>query len=145
MKIKYETNIATLVQFITISLLGIANGLNSIVTTCVHSSDDCVTNSMLSIIFFIITALFFAGVWVLGYTVQDRRSTRLAQLLILVELGIISVAFLNARHHTDLLSLFTSIIDMLLALWVIYACILLIKNGGKRAPARRPAKRRRRR
>lgn len=145
MKIKYETNIATLVQFITLSLLGLANGINSIVTVCIHNSDDCVTNSMLSTIFFILTVLFFASVWVLGYTVQDRRSTRIAQLLIVVELGIFFVALLNARHHTDLLSLFTSIVDMLLAIWVIASCLVLIKNGGKRAPARRPAKRRRRR
>lgn len=145
MKIKYETNISTLVQFITLSLLNIANGLNSIITVCIKSSDDCVTNMMLSVIFFIIATLFFASVWVLGYTVQDRRSTRLAQLLIIVEVAIFLFALLNARHHTDLLSLFTSITDMLLALWVIASCLYLIKNGGKRAPARRPAQRRRRR
>lgn len=144
MKIKYETNIATLVQFITLSLLNIATGLNSIITTCIHNSNDCVTNTMLSVIFFIIVAIFFAGVWVLGYTVQDRRSTRLAQLLILVEIAIFLFALLNAKNHTDLLSLFTSITDMLLAIWVIASCLVLIKNGGKRAPARRPVKRRRR-
>jgi len=144
MKIKYETNIATLVQFITLSLLNIATGLNSIVTTCIHSSNDCVTNTMLSVIFFIMVAIFFAGVWVLGYTVQDRRSTRLAQLLILVEIAIFLFALLNAKNHTDLLSLFTSITDMLLAIWVIASCLVLIKNGGKRAPARRPVKRQRR-
>lgn len=145
MKIKYETSTATFTQFIALSLLGIANALNQTITTCVKDSSECVTGAMLSIIFFILTVLFFAGVWVLGYTVQDKRSPRLAQLLIIVELIILPVAMINARGHSDLLSLFTSLTDIVLAAWVIYSAILLIKHGGKRVVRKRSARSRNRR
>ena len=75
---KYETAVITLVQFIVLSLLGIANGLNSIVTTCHQNDGDCVSNTIVSLIFFLLTAGWFAFIWVLGYTAQDRRSRRLA-------------------------------------------------------------------
>ncbi len=144
MKIKYETGTATLVQFIALSLLGILNALNSIISTCHSAADECVTNAMLSTIFFMITVFFFAVIWVLGYTVQDRRSKRLAQLLIMVELLIMIVALFNARHHTDILSLFTSVLDFGLAIWVIVSAAILIKYGGKRVVTHRQRPRKRR-
>ncbi|MEI6756162.1 MAG: hypothetical protein WCK80_04090 [bacterium] len=144
MKIKYETGTATLVQFIALSLLGILNALNSIISTCHSAADECVTNAMLSTIFFMITVFFFAVIWVLGYTVQDRRSKRLAQLLIMVELLIMIVALFNARHHTDILSLFTSVLDFGLAVWVIVSAAVLIKYGGKRVVTHRQRPRKRR-
>lgn len=144
MKIKYETGTATLVQFIALSLLGILNALNSIITTCHSAADECVTNAMLSTMFFMITVFFFAVIWVLGYTVQDRRSKRLAQLLIMVELLIMIVALFNARHHTDILSLFTSVLDFGLAVWVIVSAAVLIKYGGKRVVTHRQRPRKRR-
>jgi Ca2+/Na+ antiporter len=144
MKIKYETGTATLVQFIALSLLGILNALNSIISTCHSAADECVTNAMLSTIFFMITVFFFAVIWVLGYTVQDRRSKRLAQLLIMVELLIMIVALFNARHHTDILSLFTSVLDFGLAVWVIVSAAILIKYGGKRVVTHRQRPRKRR-
>jgi Ca2+/Na+ antiporter len=144
MKIKYETGTATLVQFIALSLLGILNALNSIISTCHSAADECVTNAMLSTMFFMITVFFFAVIWVLGYTVQDRRSKRLAQLLIMVELLIMIVALFNARHHTDILSLFTSVLDFGLAVWVIVSAAVLIKYGGKRVVTHRQRPRKRR-
>ncbi len=144
MKIKFETGTATLVQFIALSLLGILNALNSIISTCHSSADECVTNAMLSTMFFMITVFFFAVIWVLGYTVQDRRSKRLAQLLIMVELLIMIVALFNARHHTDILSLFTSVLDFGLAVWVIVSAAVLIKYGGKRVVTHRQRPRKRR-
>lgn len=131
MKLKYHTGIATLIQFITLTFLGMANGLNSIISTCRHQSNDCAENIMLSIIFFIITAAWFGGIWILGYVAHDRRSKRLAQLLILAECGIGLIALFNAMHHTDLLGLVTSIVDLALVLWVILLAFQLIRGTGK--------------
>lgn len=135
MKLTYQTAVATLIQFILLSFLGIANGLNSVVTTCRHDGGDCVSNLLVSLIFFILTALWFAAVWVLGYTAQERRSRRLAQLLIIAELLIAMVAFFNAKHHTDILSLVTSLIDLCLAIWVISLAFRLMRSKGKRIPS----------
>jgi hypothetical protein len=136
MKLKYETAIATLIQFITLSLLGLANGIDSIVTTCHSSRQDCVSNTLVSLIFFILTAAWFAAVWVIGYMAQERRSRKLAQLLIATELVIGLIALFNAKHHSDILSLFTSVVDFGLAAWIIVLAIRLIRAKGGRVVSR---------
>jgi hypothetical protein len=144
MRFRYELGIITLIQFILLSLLGIANGLNSIVTTCHNTGRDCISNLIVSLIFFIITVAWFAFIWILGYTVQERRSKRLAQVLIAAEALIALIALFNAKHHTDWLSLITSIIDLTLAVWVIWLAFRLIRSGGGRTVTRQPGRRRRR-
>ncbi len=143
-KLTYQTAIACLIQFIILSFLGIANGLNSVVTTCRHTGSDCVSNLIVSIIFFILTAAWFAAIWLLGYLAQERRSRRLAQLLIMAEVLIALIALFNARHHTDLLSLLTSLIDLALAIWIVTLAFRLMRSGGGRVVTKQRARRRRR-
>ena len=132
MHFRYQTAIATLIQFITLTVLGFANGVDSVVTTCHNSSGDCVSNMLVSMIFFILTALWFAAVWILGSAAQERRNKRLAQALIAAEVLIALVAAFNAKHHTDWLGLITSLIDIALAIWVItLAYRLMCSNGGR--------------
>jgi uncharacterized membrane protein len=137
MKLTYQTAVATLIQFILLSFLGIANGLNSVVSTCRHDGTDCVSNTLVSLIFFILTALWFGAVWLLAYTAQHRRSRRLAQLLIVAELLIALIALFNAKHNTDALSLATSLIDLALAIWIITLAFRLMRSKGKRITKRR--------
>lgn len=132
MKLTYETATATLIQFIVLGLLNIANGLNSVITTCHRTGTDCVSNLLVSIIFFILVMIWFGFICFLGYMAQERRSKRFAQLLILAELMIVMVAYFNARHHTDFLSLATSLIDLVLALWIITLAFRLMRAKGKR-------------
>jgi len=144
MKLKYQTAVATLVQFIMLSLLGIANGLNSVVTTCRHDGSNCVSNLLVSLIFFILTAAWFGAIWVLGYTAQERRSKRLAQLLIMAEGLIALIALFNAKHHTDALSLITSLFDLIMAVWIVTLAFRLMRTGGARVVKRqRPRNRNR--
>lgn len=143
MTLTYQTSVATLIQFITLSFLGIANGLNSVVTTCRSETGDCMSNLLVSIIFFIITAVWFGLIWVLGWAAQNRRSKRLAQLLICAEVLIAMVAYFNAKNHPDKLSLFTSVVDLALALWIIYLAFRLMRAGGGRIVARQRTRRRR--
>lgn len=143
MKLTYQTGVATLIQFVTLSLLGIANGINSSVTTC-RKGEDCIVNILLSMVFFILTALWFGAVWILGYFAQERRSKHLALLLIAAEGLIALIALFNAKHHTDFLSLATSLIDLVLALWIILLAFRLWRSGGKRiTSAQRPRQRHR--
>jgi hypothetical protein len=144
MRLTYETAIATLIQFIVLSFLNIATGLNSVVTTC-HSGNDCVSNLVVSIIFYLLATAWFGCVWILGYAAQERRSKRLAQLLIAAEAFIALIAFFNAKHHTDTLSLITSITDLLLAIWIITLAYRLMKAGGGRVVARGGQRARKRR
>ena len=141
MKLTYETGTATIMQFIVLGLLNIANGLDSIVTTCHHPGGDCVGNVFSSLIFYILLMGWFGGVAVLGYLAQERRSKRLAQLLIITEAMVSLIALfnikLNLKYHNGFLGLGTSIIDVVLAIWIITLAYRLMRSGGKRIPARR--------
>lgn len=131
MRITYETGKGTLIQFIVLSLLNIANQINQTVTACRHEG-QCVSNAILATIFYLLVVGWFAAVWALGYMAQERRSKRLAQLLICAEGLIALIAAFNARHHTDLLSLFTSLVDLGLAIWIVTLAFRLMRAGGGR-------------
>lgn len=131
MKLTYETGTATLIQFLVLGLLNLANGLNSIISTC-HSGKDCVNNALVSAIFYMLAAGWFAALWVIGYLAQERRSKMLARLLIAAEALVALVAFFNAKHHSDFLSLFTSLVDLVLAVWIITIAFRLMRSGGGR-------------
>jgi hypothetical protein len=144
MKLKYETAIATLIQFVALTVLNVGTGADSIITTCHSHGSDCLSNTIVSLIFFLLAAAWFGFVWVLGYAAQERRSKRLSQLLIIVELMIGVVALFNAKHHTDILSLLTSLTDLALVVWVISLAFRLMRaDGGRITTKTRPRKRRR--
>ena len=114
------------------SLFSLANNANSIITTCSTHHDDCVSNMIPSIILFILTALWFGCVWILGSAAQERRSKRLAQLLMATEAFIVLIAVFNVKHHIDALSAVTSILDICLAIWIITLAFRLMRAGGGR-------------
>lgn len=143
MKLRYETGIATFVQFAVLSLLGIANGFNSVFTSCRRGDGDCTSDVLTSIIFFILTAAWFGAIWILGYLAQNRRSKRLALFLIGAEAFIALIAYFNAKHYTDYLGLITSIVDLVLAIWIITLAFRLMRGGGKRITAKQHTRGRR--
>jgi hypothetical protein len=144
MKLTYETGTATLVQFILLSFLNMANGANSVVTTCrKEGGGDCISNLLVSIIFFMLVVAWFGFVWVLGYAVQERRSKLLALGLIGAEILIIGVAYINIHGHTDALSLVTSVIDIILAVIIIFLSLRIVWAGDSRIVSHRRVRRRR--
>lgn len=145
MRFKYEIGIITLVQFIALSLLSLANALNSIISTCVNSSGQCIENMIPSIILFILITVWFAYIWILGYTVQERRGRNLSALLIGSELLVALIALFSVKHHTDWLSFGTSVIDLVLAAWVILLACRVFIAGDSRVVSRRHVGGRRRR
>lgn len=138
MKLKYQTAIATFIQFVTLTLLNVGTGAVSVVSTCHSHPRNCVTNLTASLIYFILLAMWLGCVWILGYLAQDRRSKRLAQTLIAAEAAIAVVALFNAQRRTDPLSLLTSLIDFCLSIWVVVLAYRLIKSGGGRIVSRQP-------
>jgi hypothetical protein len=148
MRLTYETATATLIQFIVLGLLNIANGLDSIVTTCHHTGGDCVGNIFSSLIFYILTVGWFGMVLVVGYAAQESRSKRLAQLLIAAEglIGLVALfnIKLNLAYHSGFLSLGTSVVDLLLAIWIITLAYRLMRAGGKRITPRQRSRKRQR-
>ncbi|HVV66790.1 MAG TPA: hypothetical protein VHB72_01810 [Candidatus Saccharimonadales bacterium] len=141
---RYEVSIITFVQFVLLSFLSLASSISSIVSTCVHDSGSCVENMLPSIILFILIAVWFGFVWVLSYSVQERRSRKLTAVLIIAEIGIAGIAYFSVKHHNnnDWLSVITSIIDFVLALWVIVLAARIFMAGGGRAGSQRRRRRR---
>jgi len=140
-KLKYETSIITFFQFITMSLLYFLINLGSIISVCKSQNYNCVSNSISSITLSIVIVIAFACVWLLGFYVQNRRSQRLALLLIIIEAGIFVVELFDAHNFPNILSLTTSLVDALLALWVIVLAFRLYRAKGGRIVARkRPRK-----
>jgi hypothetical protein len=145
MKLTYETGTATLIQFIVLSLLNIAATLTSIVTTCHHQGANCVGNLLSSIVFYILVVVWFGTVTILGFAAQQKRSRRLAQLLIAAEGLIGLVALFNLKlglhYHNGYLSLITSAADLLLSVWIITLAFRLMKAGGGRVVVSRARRR----
>ena len=146
MKLTYETGTATLIQFITLSLLNILTGLDSVATTCRKEDGDCLGDFLISFIFYLLVVFWFGVVCVLGYGAQQRRSKLLARLLIAAEVMIAMVALFNIKLNLagshSLLSLFTSIVDLILAIWIISLAFRLMKAGSGRVVAKQRPRRR---
>jgi uncharacterized membrane protein HdeD (DUF308 family) len=145
MRLTYETAVATLIQFILLSFLNIVNGIDSTVSSCRTDGGDCATNVIVSLVFYILIAAWFGGVWLLGSAAQEQRSKRLAQLLIAAELMVAAVAYFNIKHRNpgDYLSLVISVIDLILAIWVITLAIRLIRAKGGRVVNKQRGRQRR--
>jgi hypothetical protein len=142
MKLTYETGIATVIQFIVLSLLNIANTVNSIISTCQHSaSTDCLTNMLSSVIFYLLLVFWFALMAGLGYSAQSKRSKKLCRFLIAAEAATFLVAAYNVKlgikSNPNALSLFTSLIDLIFCAWVMTLAYRLMKAGPRRVSKHR--------
>jgi len=132
MAVKYQTGISTLAQFVTITFLNIVSLVITSVQGCVKSPGDCVGDTTLNLLYLLVLAGWFAFLWVLGYATQDRRSKRLAQLLIAAETVVFLAAALDAKHHPDILGLLTSLADLgFAALTILLAWRIWHAKGGR--------------
>jgi hypothetical protein len=141
MNLTYETGKAAMIQFAVISLLNIATGVTSVVSTCSSSKTQCVTNMLSSVVFYILIVLWFGFIMLLAIKAQQKRTKRFSQLLILSELGVFAVAGYNIKagmdYHYGALDLFTSFIDLVFSVWVISLSYRLIRSGGGRVVTKR--------
>ncbi len=145
-RLKYQTGIVTLIQFLVGTTLGFANQILSIISGCTgKTSVNCVSNSISSLSLIIVTAIWFAFIAAIGYAAQDRRSRGLARILILAELGIAGVAGLDLRHSPNILSMITSALDLALALWALVLAFRLARANGGRIVTKKSKPRQRRR
>lgn len=132
---KHQVANIALVQFILMCFLGFANGGYSIVTTCQQHS-DCLSNALVSVVYWILIAVWFGFLWILAYTAQERRNKKLIWLLIGAQGMVALVSSFNARHHPDIIGLITSIVDCVLAIWVIILALRLLSAKGGRVVAK---------
>lgn len=146
LKLRYETGIATLIQFVVMMMLGFVGGIVSVIGDC-HDQGfgECAPDTVVSFAYILLLAGWFGFVAMLGYAAQDQRSRKIARILMLAESLVVVVALFNARHHTNILGLLTSLTDAALAVWVIVLAFRLSRARGGRIVARQTGTRPRRR
>ena len=136
-RLSHQTAVASLIQFLTLMFLGVPNTIVNIVSTCHNDSTSCVSNMIVSLILYILTAGWFGLILLFGYLAQRKRSRQIAVILIGFEFITLVVAgYINFPHDPNILAKATSLIDVLLSIWVIYLASRLIMSGGRRIVAR---------
>lgn len=142
MQIRYETSVATLTQFIVGTVLAFLTGAVAIIGGCRSSGGaDCVSNAFVSLLFVILVVAVYGFFLGLGYVAQERRSSRLALLLIGTEAFAALIFLFDARQSPSLIDKITNVISLAVAIWVIYVAFNLYRAKGARivrARARQP-------
>jgi cytochrome c biogenesis factor len=148
MKLRYETGTATLIQLGVVTLLGFINQVGASVSSCLNDASECVGDSFVSLVFVILLGVWLGIVSTIGYAAEEKRSRRLAIVLIGCEFLIFMVAAFNARHTTNLFERLTSLTDLFIAIWIMVLAFRLARaNGGRivsRSRASAPTQARRR-
>jgi len=134
-KLTYQTGIAALIQFIVLSFLTLGSQIFSVVDTCTKGG-ECVSNLITSVILYILVAVVFGTIWLIGVAAQTRRSKRWALVLICIEAMIAFVSLfsvkLNLRGHGNLPGLLMSLAIFALAVWIISLAYRLTRFEGQR-------------
>ncbi|MGH7142101.1 MAG: hypothetical protein ACREF5_01335 [Candidatus Saccharimonadales bacterium] len=133
MRLRYETGVATLVQFIVAVSLSSLNGIISIIGGCTACANaDCVSNTLVSLILIILIVIALGFLLVLGYAAQERRSSRLAKTLIAFEVLAALIYLFDAQHTPNIIDRITNLITFVVAVWVILlAWRLATAKGGR--------------
>ena len=137
-KLTYQTAVVSLVQFISIMILGVPNTVINIVSTCHSDSSNCVSNMIVSLILYLLTAGWFGIIMIVAYAAQHRRSRQLAVILIGLEfITLVVAAYIDFPHDPNILSKATSLLDAALSIWIIYLAFRLFLSGGRRMVKKR--------
>ena len=131
MRYRFQTGLGTLIQLLAISLLSLLDTIINIVSTCHSSSNQCVSNAIPTLIFFIMTVGWFVILAGLGFFVQKKRDRRLTFILLCMEgLTFLVSGYFNLPRASGINSKVTSFIDAALSLWVIFMAlnIFIYKN-----------------
>ena len=140
MRLRYETSTATLAQFIVGTLLTFISGGASIVSGCrVDAGADCVSNTFVSLILIILVVSGYSLLLALGYVAQERRSSRLALLLIGCEIAAGMIFLFDAKQAPDIVDRATNGLALLIAAWVCWIAFNLFRAKGARMVRRRSA------
>jgi hypothetical protein len=142
MRLRYETGVATLVQFVVGTALGFLGAVVSIISGCRgHSGVDCASNSLVSLVLIILTVGALGVLLGLGYVAQERRSSRLALALIGAEALAALIFIFDAKQSPGLLDRLTNLVAFIIAIWVIVVAARLALARGRRivSAGRHPA------
>lgn len=147
MKLTYQTGIATLIQLIVLSALTFISQIFSVVDTCTKDDGNCLGNLATSIILYLLVAIVFGSIWLIGLGAQHQRSKFWAWLLVCIEGFIALVSLfsikLSLHTHKNILGITASLAIFAISVWTITLAYRVTRfenrriSGGRRR--RRPA------
>ncbi len=133
MHLRYETGVATLIQFIATIILTFLTTIVAIIGGCTSGFNaSCISNALVSLILVILIIFALGFLLVLGYAAQERRSSRLAKFLIAAEALAALIYLYDTQHALSLLERITNLASCLIALWVIVLAWRLARAKGGR-------------
>lgn len=122
---------ATFIQAVVVIVLTAVNGVYSGLTSCLGADKaDCTTNSVLAVILVILAIIWFGFLSAMSYAAWVRRTTALIVLFAALEAITGGVSAFDLIHFDNAIGLITSLIDLLLALWVLYMTYHLFQLRG---------------
>ncbi len=132
-KLKYETGIATTIQFIALTLLNFISGVSTSAMQCINGSGSCAGDVALAIFYFIVITVLFGILWLAGFAAQDRRSRRIAQVLILAEGFVFLVGLYDfTKHRHSLIGSLVSLVEIITSVWIAWLALrLVLARGGR--------------
>lgn len=142
MRLTHQTGVSTFIQFLLLSFLALGSQLFSAVSTCHSDSVNCVSNLITSIIFYIVVAVIFGGIWLIGFAAQSSRNKWLTRLLICIEafIALGTLFSLKLSLHNKPKNVFAVIAEfviLVVAVWTITLAVQLLQSQGKRISRRR--------
>ena len=133
LKLKYETGVAATIQFISLTLLNLINGVSGSLNQCFSTNGSCVSTIALDTGYFLAITIWFGFLWLAGFATQDRRSRRIAQMLILAEGLVFLVGLYDfTKHRQSIIGTLISLGEIITSLWVSYLAFrLILARGGR--------------
>jgi uncharacterized BrkB/YihY/UPF0761 family membrane protein len=143
--LRYETGITTFLQLALAALFVVVGGVSDMIKSCQDGASSCVTSSFLWMVILLFVIGFFMSLTALGYFAQTKRSSRLAKLLLITELGIAAISYKLLTASSSILSTVGVFIILCLALTTVWLAWRIIRAKGRRivASTRPPARARR--
>lgn len=139
MLLRFHTALATFIQLAVMTLLVIFGGIMDVAKNC-ENSNECVTNSFLWIVIAFMLALWYFGLFGLGYLAQEKRSRRLAKFLIAGELFTAFVALMFLKNPSGLYSGIGAGVAVLFAVWIMILAYRIHKaKGGRITTTKQPS------
>jgi hypothetical protein len=141
LKLRYETGIATTIQFIAITALNFINGISGTINQCTTSNNSCVSDIITNLIFFILITIMFGALWLIGFAAQDRRSRLIAKILIAGELFLCLIGLFDIKHHNgSTIGDIISVVEIVSSIWISWLAFRLMQAKGGRVRSRKVRK-----
>ena len=137
LKLKYETGVAVTIQFVAVTILNFVGGSITTIKDCTGNSTNCISNLVISVLYFGFLTLCFGFLWIVGFIAQDRRSIRLSKILIFIEGFVFLFGLYEFSHYSSSITkTIIGLVEIITAIWVSWLALRILRAKGGRVRVR---------